>query len=116
MKKCVELIRSEKTLIVVAFVFAVIIALYSVYDVAVDKTERYAYDKTDVESMKVELVNINEADVETLCTLPGVGKSTANEIIKYRAQNGAFESIEEIKEVKGIGVQDYIKILPLITV
>ncbi|MBQ8057054.1 MAG: helix-hairpin-helix domain-containing protein [Ruminococcus sp.] len=115
-QKIYEFFKSEKAIIVVAFVFVLIIIGYSVYDVALDKTDRYAYEKEKIESLQVELVNINKADVETLCELPGVGESTASEIIKYRTENGKFESTEEIQEVKGIGFQDYIKIAPLITV
>lgn len=116
MDRFLSLFKSEKTLIVISFILLLIMILFSVYDVAVDKTDRYAYDREKIESMEVELVNINKADIDTLCTLPGVGKATAKEIINYRNENGAFKSIEEIKYVKGIGYQDYIKLSPLITI
>ena len=48
------------------------------------------------------LVNINTATKEELITLPGVGESTARAIIDYRNENGAFESIDDIKKVAGI--------------
>lgn len=61
-------------------------------------------------------VNINSADITQLDSLPGVGKVTAQKIIDYREKNAKFKSIEEIKNVKGIGenkfndLKDYISI------
>lgn len=49
------------------------------------------------------LVNINTATLEQLDTIPGVGEATANKIITYREENGGFKSIEDLKNVKGIG-------------
>lgn len=49
------------------------------------------------------IVNINEATLEELDTLPGIGPTTAQAIIDYRAANGPFESIDELLEVQGIG-------------
>ncbi len=48
------------------------------------------------------LVNINTAGVEELKTLPGIGDSKAQSIIAYREANGAFQSIEDIKQIDGI--------------
>ena len=48
-------------------------------------------------------VNINTANQSELETLPGIGPSLASRIIEYREQNGKFNTIEELKNVKGIG-------------
>jgi competence protein ComEA len=48
-------------------------------------------------------VNINAASEAELDSLPGVGEVTAKKIIDYRNENGKFSSIEDIKNVKGIG-------------
>ncbi len=49
-------------------------------------------------------VDINTADAEALATaLNGVGLKKAAQIVKYREQNGAFNSVEELINVKGIG-------------
>jgi competence ComEA-like helix-hairpin-helix protein len=50
-----------------------------------------------------EKVNINTADIDGLMKLERVGKTLAGRIIEYRTRHGAFRSIEEIKNVKGIG-------------
>lgn len=48
-------------------------------------------------------VNINQAAAEELMTLPGIGESKAEGIIEYRESAGGFQSVEEIKNVSGIG-------------
>ncbi len=48
-------------------------------------------------------VSLNTATLDELMTLPGIGESKANAIIKYREEVGAFQNIEELKEVSGIG-------------
>ena len=48
-------------------------------------------------------VNLNTATLEKLITLPGVGESTAQKIIEYRNKNKKFKSIDELKNIAGIG-------------
>lgn len=61
-------------------------------------------------------ININSADQSELDKIPGVGESTAKKILEYRKENGNFKSIEDIKNVSGIGdkkfesMKDYISI------
>ncbi|MBQ9313447.1 MAG: helix-hairpin-helix domain-containing protein [Clostridia bacterium] len=49
------------------------------------------------------LVNINTASKEKLMTLNGIGEGTAEKIVKYRQDNGYFNSVEDLKNVSGIG-------------
>lgn len=55
-------------------------------------------------------VNINTASREELMTLPGIGESKAETIIKYREEHGDFESIEGLMEIPGIKEGIYNKI------
>lgn len=71
---------------------------------------------TKASSVKTRKVNINTALQTELETLPGIGPSTALKIINYRNENGKFKSIEEIKEVSGIGDIKYNQIKELISI
>lgn len=48
-------------------------------------------------------VNINTAGAAELETLPGIGPALAERIVTYRTEHGAFRSLEDIKNVSGIG-------------
>lgn len=61
-------------------------------------------------------VNINSATVDELTTLNGIGEAKAIKIIDYRNTNGLFKSIEDIKNVSGIGEAFYEKIKDNITI
>lgn len=58
-------------------------------------------------AFKISNVNINTATQTELETLPGIGPSLALKIINYRKENGKFKSIEELKNVSGIGDNKY---------
>ena len=49
------------------------------------------------------VVNLNTATADELQLLPGIGAARAQAVIDLRKQRGGFKSIEELKDVKGIG-------------
>ena len=65
--------------------------------------------ETDIEVPQEEILpdlsplNLNTATQEELAQLPGIGEELARRIVEYREANGAFESVEELMEVSGIG-------------
>jgi len=61
-------------------------------------------------------ININNADATELDKLPGIGPAKAADIISYRESNGGFQSIEELKEVKGIGDKTFENLKDLVTI
>lgn len=54
-------------------------------------------------------ININTADGKELERLTGIGEKTARAIIAYRAENGAFQQVEDIMDVPGIGEKTFEK-------
>lgn len=63
-----------------------------------------------------EMVNLNTATQAELEKLPGIGPSTALKIINYREKNGKFKTIEDIKQVPGIGDAKFNNIKEMIEV
>ena len=60
--------------------------------------------------------NLNLATVEQLDALPGVGPATAQKIVDYRTSNGGFRSVEDLKNVSGIGDAKFEALKDLVTV
>lgn len=83
---------------------------------ASENTAQTTTTSPDVESVRKSLVNINTAVVDDLITLPGIGEERAKAIVRYRVMHGAFTSVEDLKEVDGIGdgimeqIRDYVTI------
>ncbi|VAW44316.1 hypothetical protein MNBD_GAMMA02-1212 [hydrothermal vent metagenome] len=51
-------------------------------------------------------VNVNKADAAQIAEeLKGIGLSKATAIVEYRTQNGPFKTVEQLSEVKGIGLK-----------
>jgi competence protein ComEA len=61
-------------------------------------------------------VNLNTASSAELETLPGIGPATAQKIIDYRTQHGAFNSVEDLNNVSGIGPKKFEDIKDLVSV
>lgn len=74
-------------------------------------------NNTKSNSLKeVGKVNINEAMQTELEQLPGIGPSLATRIIEYREQNGKFNNVEDLQNVKGIGDAKFNDIKDKVTV
>ena len=60
--------------------------------------------------------NINTATKDELVALPGIGPAKAQAILDHRKAHGPFKSVEELKDVKGIGAKRFEKLKPELAV
>ncbi|WP_233505311.1 helix-hairpin-helix domain-containing protein [Sporosarcina sp. BI001-red] len=75
-----------------------------------------ANEVTNPNDSASSLVNINTADETQLMTLTGIGPAKAGAIIKYRTEQGAFQTIEDLTKVSGIGQKTFESLSEAITV
>jgi competence protein ComEA len=104
--------KSIFTIIILAFILIIIIVLTIGF-------QRMSYNRmvlqkitVQTEQEEIKKININNADIEELIKLPGIGQIKAKAIMNYREKIGEFKSLEELIKVKGIGKITFEKILP----
>ncbi len=61
-------------------------------------------------------ININQADESKLQDIPGVGPSMASRIVEYRKTNGRFNTIDDLKNVSGIGDKRFESMKDMVTI
>ncbi|WP_281557251.1 ComEA family DNA-binding protein [Thalassomonas sp. RHCl1] len=62
-------------------------------------------EQAKVMDVASQTVDINQASLDDLISLKGVGKKRAQAIISYREMNGKFASVDDLLKVKGIGAK-----------
>jgi competence protein ComEA len=62
------------------------------------------------------LLDLNRATEQDFDALPGIGPRLAERIIEYRQSVGTFHSLDELRDVRGIGKKKFERIRPLVTV
>ena len=63
-----------------------------------------------------DLLDVNRATEQDFDSLPGIGSRLAERIIAYRQSVGGFHSLDQVRQVKGIGRKKFERIRPLVTV
>lgn len=63
-----------------------------------------------------QAVNLNTATLEQLDALPGVGTVTAQRILDWRAAHGRFASVDQLRQVSGIGQARFARLKHLVRV
>lgn len=61
-------------------------------------------------------LDINQATVEQLEQLNGIGAAKARAIVEFRAANGPFDSVDDLRQVRGIGDKLMASLRPHVTV
>jgi len=67
-------------------------------------------------SASTQPLDLNQATLQQLDALPGIGPATAQAILDYRAQHGVFRSVDDLQSVRGIGDAKLEQIRPLVRV
>ena len=80
------------------------------------QNEHEAEQQKSVDSSEDKLVNLNTATADELMTLPGVGKSKADSIIKFREEQGRFKTKKDLMKIPGIKQGVFSKLENLIKV
>jgi competence protein ComEA len=63
---------------------------------------------------RAAVININLASADQIQTLPGIGQVTAERIVAYRSEHGAFTKVDDLVQVKGVGEKTLEKIRNMI--
>ena len=99
----------RRELVVIIGVIAVLLVINSLNFFRREKLKRSS--RLVVEAGMIQLP-LNMVSARELEDLPGIGPVIARRIIEYRQQRGGFGSLNELKEIKGIGDKLYERILP----
>jgi comEA protein len=125
----VSFTRSEQKIflfLALIFLAGAAIKLYRAY-VAPPRDVRFDYSESDSvfaasstastaqSSIKQQPININTAGAEELDALPGVGPAMAQQIVDYRHTHGPFKSLQDLRNIKGMGPKKLEKLQPMVT-
>ncbi|MFU8812876.1 MAG: phospholipase D-like domain-containing protein, partial [Balneolaceae bacterium] len=80
-----------------------------------EKIARVSIDGDEEEAVTFP-ININTADAQTLQALSGIGPAFSERIVEYRLENGGFNTVEELINVRGIGPATMDRLRPFVTV
>lgn len=94
-----------------------------IYDDSINSEEASA-NLTEKKSKKEKLtklkegqtIDLNSASVKTLQRIPSIGETFAIRIIEYRDQLGGFANLDQLREIKGVTMNKFSKILPYVVI
>ena len=111
--------RKSQLVITLRSTFLIMLVVATAWGMATKQDVAGVSDKAGPEQVMQKsetIVNINQATEVELVALPGIGPVMAKKIIAWRAENGPFKSLEDLKKVNGIGDKKFEKLKPLIQI
>lgn len=99
----IKLIKNGTIILIIGVLGLIAVIGSELYTHYSEQQPPTGYTAEEIAAMKIEPININTASVDELSALPGLSKKQAQRIVDYREQNGDFDSIEEVTNIKGIG-------------
>jgi comEA protein len=79
-------------------------------------TDEWNQEPEQCDTLSLGKVDVNRATAEELMKLPGIGPKMAHRIVSHRESRGAFQTTEDLKEVKGIGDKTLERLRPHIKI
>jgi competence protein ComEA len=117
-----KLTRTEKILLAVSAAFLCLLLACYLRDSAAGRNgaavveTQFEAAESEIAPVSTAKLNLNTATAEELQELPGIGEVLAQRIVDYREEHGAFQKIQEIENVNGIGEGKFSDIEDQITV
>ena len=91
---------------------AVVVLAVFVFFVCCSNRQNYVGSANEPSMTRPDAININRASVDELETLPHIGRKTAENIVRFREENGPFRRIEHLMQIRGVSESRFAELRP----
>ncbi|HMP15981.1 MAG TPA: helix-hairpin-helix domain-containing protein, partial [Gemmatales bacterium] len=81
-----------------------------------NESERYRYLRSSTKELSSDLIDLNQAGLNELQKLPGIGPVLAQRILDDRTKHGLYETVYDLSRIAGIKTKTIEKIMPYVKV